>query len=224
MPGRNNRLVGYKVPRSSKYVIRIVFATVIMTLAILAILPFTQALSGDPLDKTLRSVNTWSPPPPEPPPPEPPPPPEEEEQQEAPELEEPPPMLDISMLESMLNPGSGGVMAAGLDLSSFNTEGSVQEAIIYSLRDLDRPPRLIRGSISWPAEIRRSGVKGSPRVKIQINERGIVSVIDIMDSPSPQVTEVLRQQVPDLLYESPTKDGEPVTAEYWQPIDIDFSR
>jgi len=224
MPRGSNRLVGYRIPRSNKYAIRIVFATVIMTLAILAILPFTQALSGDPLDKTLRSVNTWSPPPPEPPPPEPPPPPEEEEQQETPELDEPPPMLDISMLESMLNPGSGGVMAAGLDLSSFKAEGSVQEAIVYSLRDLDRPPRVIRGSINWPPDIRRSGVRGTVRVKIQINERGIVSVIDLEDSPSPQVTETLRQQVPNLLYESPTKDGEPVTAEYWQPIDIDFSR
>ncbi len=224
MPRGNNRLVGYRVPRSNKFVIRIVFATVLMTLAILAILPFTQALSGDPLDKTLRSVNTWSPPPPEPPPPDPPPPPEEDEPEETPELDEPPPMLDISMLESMLNPGSGGVMAAGLDLASFSTEGSIQEAIVYSLRDLDRAPRLLRGTITWSPEIRRSGISGTPRVRIRINERGIVSVEDIQDSPSQQVTDTLRQQVPKLLYESPTKDGEPVTAEYDLPIDIDFSR
>ncbi|HSH09108.1 MAG TPA: hypothetical protein VK995_01880, partial [Oceanipulchritudo sp.] len=51
------RLVGYQVPRSNRFVIRVVFATVIMTLAILAILPFTQALSGDPRDRTLRSVD-----------------------------------------------------------------------------------------------------------------------------------------------------------------------
>ena len=60
-------------------------------------------------------------------------------------------------------------------------------------------------------------------MRIQISERGIVSVIDLQDSPNQLVTDVLRQQMPKLLYEAPTKDGEPVTAEYWQPIEIDFS-
>lgn len=73
-----NRLVGYQVPRSrNTLMIRVVLATVLMTLAILAVLPFTQALSGDPRDNTIRSINTAKLPPPEPPPPEPPPPPEE---------------------------------------------------------------------------------------------------------------------------------------------------
>jgi TonB family protein len=217
------RHVGYQVPRSSRYLIRIVFATVIMTLAILAILPFTQALTGDPRDKTIRSVDVANIPPPEPPPPEPPPP-EEEEQQETPELEEPPPMLDISMLESMLNPGTGGALAAGLDLSGFKMQESVQEAIIYSLRDLDRAPRALSTPIRWPPEVMRSGVRGTVRVTIRINEKGLVSVTNVADSPSPLVTEAVRQQVPEWRYESPTKDGEPVTAEYVQPITIDFSK
>ena len=115
-------------------------------------------------------------------------------------------------------------MAAGLDLSSFNMEGSVQEAIVYSLRDLDRPPRALKAGLQWPPEVQRSGVKGLVRVRLQIDERGVVSVIDIRDTPSQQVTDTLRQQVPKWRYETPTVDGEPVVAEYWQPIEIDFSR
>ena len=144
MPNGNNRLIGYQVPRSNKYVIRIVFATVLMTLAILAILPFTQALSGDPRDKTLRSVNTANLPPPEPPPPEPPPPPEEEEQEETPELDEPPPMLDLSQLESALNPGLGGAATASFDLNAFSSAiDAGGELDIFDVIELDRVPRRI---------------------------------------------------------------------------------
>lgn len=218
------RRVGFVVPKKNTYLIRAVFGTVLMTLAILAILPFTQALSGDPRDRTFRSIDTANIPPPEPPPPEPPPPPEEEQEQEQPELDEPPPMLDISMLESMLNPGTGGVAAAGLDLSSFDAGASIQEAIVYSLGDLDRPPRALRTPLNWPADVQRSGVKGVVRIRIRINDQGLVSVSDITDSPSQMVTETLRQQIPEWRYESPTKDGEAVTAEYIQPIEIDFSR
>lgn len=115
-------------------------------------------------------------------------------------------------------------MAAGLDFSSFSMESSVAEAIVYSLRDLDRPPRALRFGLNWPPEVRTSGVRGTVRVRVRINESGLVSVTDIQNSPSPLVTETLRQQVPEWRYESPTKDGEPVTAEYWQPIEIDFSQ
>lgn len=218
------RRVGFVVRKERNFLIRVIFGTIIMTLLVLAILPFTQALSGDPRDRTFRSVDVANIPPPEPPPPEPPPPPEEEEPEEQPELDTPPPMLDISMLESMLNPGTGGVVAAGLDLNSFDAAASVQEAIVYSLQDLDRMPRAIKRSITWPPSVRQSGVKGDVRVTVRINQVGMVEVIDMEGSPSREVTETLRQQIPDWRFEPPTKDGEPVTAEYIQPLEIDFTR
>ncbi|MCD8482998.1 MAG: hypothetical protein LR015_10265 [Verrucomicrobia bacterium] len=69
------RQTGFQVPQSNRYLIRIVFGTAITTLAILAILPFTQVLSGDPRDGRRFIPIEAVLPPPEPPPPEPPPPP-----------------------------------------------------------------------------------------------------------------------------------------------------
>ncbi len=220
-----NRPVGYQLPKSNRYVIRIVLATVLMTFAILAILPFTQVLSGDPRDRTLRSIDTAQVPPPEPPPPEPPPPPEEEKELDAPEPEQAPPMFDISMLESMLNPTAGGALSAVIDFSSFMGADSLNEAIVFSLRDLDRVPRLLTGgTLNFPPEVQRSGVKGRVRVRVRIDERGRVDVRDIQDSPHPGISEVLRRELVRWIYEAPTVNGEPVTAEYWQPFEIDFSR
>ncbi|NBD39069.1 MAG: hypothetical protein GVY10_10920, partial [Verrucomicrobia bacterium] len=44
-----NRLVGYQVPKSrGTMILRVVLASMVATLAILAVLPITQAISGDP--------------------------------------------------------------------------------------------------------------------------------------------------------------------------------
>lgn len=216
MPRGNIRLVGYRVPRSSKYVIRIVFATVIMTLAILAILPFTQALSGDPVDKTLRSVNTWSPPPPEPPPPEPPPPPEEEEQEETPDIQEPPQMLDLSQLESALNPGTGGAFAGAFDLDSFAINPDVAGEMIFEIADLDRPPRMTKRVLpEYPKILQAEGVEGSVALVLIIDQTGRVTVEKVLDWKGHrdfvQPTSIALSRC---MFEPPTKDGQPVRARY----------
>lgn len=220
-----NRPVGYQLQRSNRYVFRIALGTVATTLAIFAVLPFTQALSSDPRDRVIRSIDVAKLPPPEPPPPEPPPP-EQEEEIEPPPSDEPPPMLDISMLESMLNPGTGGAALASLDLSGFSTAGSsIEEALVFSLRDLDRTPRLRSGgNLQFPPEVQRSGIVGRVRARIQISPKGTTQVMEIADSPHPMITEVLRREIVKWIYDPPTVNGEPVTAEYWQPFDIDFTK
>jgi hypothetical protein len=224
MKHANPRLVGYTMPRSNRFLIRIVLATVLMTLAILAVLPFTQALSGDPRDRTLRSVDVANLPPPEPPPPEPPPP-EEEEEEPPPPPDEVPPMLDISMLESVLNPGTGGVAMAGLNLGAITAVTSLQEAIIFSISELDRPPRLLRGGqLNYPIDVQKEGMKGRVRVQVRIGPTGSASVIEVFDSPDLRITQFLRAEIPKWVYESPLKDGEAVTAEYIQPVEFDFSQ
>ncbi len=216
MPGRNNRLVGYKVRRSNKYLIRIVFATVIMTLAILAILPFTQALSGDPLDKTLRSVNTWSPPPPEPPPPEPPPPPEEEEQEDTPDIQEPPQMLDLSQLESALNPGTGGAFAGAFDLDSFAVNPDVASEMIFEIADLDRTPRMTKRVLpQYPRQLQADGVEGKVSLILIIDQQGRVTVEKVLDwEGSREFIQPTRIALSRCEFEPPTKDGQPVRARY----------
>lgn len=217
MPSRFDRPVGYQVHKSNKYVIRIVFATVLMTLAILAILPFTQALSGDPRDKTLRSVNVANLPPPEPPPPEPPPPPEEEEEEQTPELDEPPPMLDLSQLESALNPGLGGAATAAFDLDAFSAAiDAGGELEIFDVIDLDRPPRLIKRVMpEYPVELLTRGIEGSVTLVLIIDQEGAVTVESVADWKGDRdFIRPTRIALSRCRFEPPTKDGQPVRARY----------
>lgn len=217
MPSRFDKPVGYRVPSSNRYVIRIVLATVLMTLAILAILPFTQALSGDPRDKNIRSVNVANLPPPEPPPPEPPPPPEEEEQEETPELEEPPPMLDLSQLESALNPGLGGAAIASFDLDAFSAGiNAGDELQIFDVIELDRVPRLIKRVMpEYPTELLTRQIEGSVTLVIIIDTEGAVTVESVADWEGDRAfIQPTRIALSRCRFETPTKDGQPVVARY----------
>lgn len=217
MASRSNRPVGYQVPKSNRYVIRIVIATILMTLAILAILPFTQALSGDPRDRTLRSVDVANLPPPEPPPPEPPPPEEEEEEEETPELDEPPPMLDLSQLESALNPGLGGAATAAFDLDAFSSAINTGEELqIFDVIELDRTPRLIKRVLpEYPQELQVQEVTGSVSLVIIIDQKGEVTVESVADwSGSRKFIQPTRIALSRCRFEVPTKDGKPVRARY----------
>lgn len=213
-----NKLVGYQMPQQrNTLVLRVVLATLIMTLAILAVLPFTQVLSGDPRDNTIRSVDTAKLPPPEPPPPEPPPPPEEEEQEETPDLEEPPPMLDLSQLESALNPGLGGAATAAFDLDAFSQGiDAGSEMQIFDVADLDQTPRLVHRVVpEYPQELLAEGVTGSVTLQIIIDTDGSVIVDEVLgwegDRDFVQPTRIALSQC---RYEVPKKDGEPVRAQY----------
>ena len=219
-----NRPVGYQLPKSNRYVIRIVLATVLMTLAILAILPFTQVLSGDPRDRTLRSVDTAQLPPPEPPPPEPPPPPEEEEREEAPDLSEPPPLLDLSQLEAALNPGMGGV-GPMVDLFSFQTAQELATEIqIFDISDLDRRPRRLRAvPPNFPPEMQTRGARGVIRVRILIDEQGNVSVLEVVEATDRDAVQPVRQALVQWRFEPPERGGERVRAQYIQPFEYDFT-
>lgn len=217
MPDGKDRLVGYQMPRSNRYVIRIVIATVIMTLAILAILPFTQALSGDPRDKTIRSVNVANIPPPEPPPPEPPPPPEEEEEEETPELDEPPPPMNLSQLESALNPGLGGAATASFDLDAFSAGISVtEELLIFDVIDLDRTPRMTKRVMpQYPVDLQAKGITGSVTLILIIDPNGSVTVDKVANWEGNRgFIQPTRIALTRCRFESPTKDGKPVSARY----------
>ena len=213
-----NRLVGYQVPKArSTFVLRVVLATVLATLAILAVLPITQAISGDPRDDTIRSVDTARIPPPEPPPPEPPPPPEEEEKQEQPELEEPPPMLDLSQLESALNPGLGGAATAAFDLDAFSEGMNAGSDLgIFDVMELDRTPRLVHRVVpKYPRELAAEEVTGSVTLQIIIDTDGEVTVDRVLDWEGDRgFIQPTRIALSKCRYEVPTKDGQPVRARY----------
>lgn len=217
MPDGKHRLVGYQMPRSNRYVIRIVIATILMTLAILAILPFTQALSGDPRDRTIRSVDVANLPPPEPPPPEPPPPPEEEEEEDTPELDEPPPPMNLSQLESALNPGLGGAATASFDLDAFSSGISVSdEMLIFDVIDLDRTPRMTKRVMpQYPVDLQSKGITGSVTLILIIDPSGSVTVEKVASWEGNRgFIQPTRIALTRCRFESPTKDGKPVSARY----------
>ena len=211
MPDAKNRLVGYQMPRSNRYVIRIVIATVLMTLAILAILPFTQALSGDPRDRTIRSVDIANLPPPEPPPPEPPPPPELENEAQP---------LSLSQLESSLNPGLGSALYEALSSTSFQVApDAVAEMQIFEIRDLDRQPRVLKmPPMRYPPKLQSTRTEGVVRVQIIIDETGRTSVEKIVDATNREFIPAAREWVTGLVFESPMKDGKAVRARYILPV------
>lgn len=217
MPLPHQKRAGFQVSRSNRYVIRVVLGTVIMTLAILAVLPFTQALSGDPRTKDFREVSTANIPPPEPPPPEPPPPPEEEEPEEQPELQQEQQMLDLSQLESALNPGVGGAFSGAFDLDSFGVNpDAAGDMKIFDIEDLDRRPRMTKMvKPQYPPELRAEGVEGSVTLALIIDEEGRVTVDRVLDWEGDRdFIQPTRQALSNCRFEPPTKNGETVVARY----------
>lgn len=224
MPQEGPKLVGYRVPKSNQYLIRIVLATVIMTLAILAILPFTQALSGDPRDRTIRSIDTANIPPPEPPPPEPPPPEEEEPEPDVRDLDTTPPPLSLAQLESALNPGIGEGLMGGVGLDMFGIAPDVgSEMQIFELSDLDRRPRRLAAvAPQFPPEFQIQGLAGEVRVRILIDEQGNVSVLDVISATHREAIQPVRQALARWRFEPPQRQGEAVRAAYIQPFSYNF--
>lgn len=217
-----NRLVGYQVPKArGTMILRVVLASMVATLAILAVLPITQAISGDPRDNTIRSVDTAKLPPPEPPPPEPPPPPEEEPE-EIEDLEETPPQLDLRSLEAALNPGLGDAVGnvGGFDLFEVRPNAAA-EMQIFQIGDLDRPPKRLRGvNPPYPRDMQRQKITGMVRLVLLIDEEGYVDVLEVLQTPHPGFIKPVTEAVETWQFESPRKDGKKVKARYVLPLNF----
>jgi TonB family protein len=214
------RQTGFQVPKQNRYLIRVVFGAVLMTLLVLAILPFTQALSGDPRDRGyLVSVDAILPPP-EPPPPEPPPPPEEEKKEDVQDLDTTPPPLSLSQLEASLNPGIGGAAFQAIDFDAFGVAPDITGDIrIFELSDLDSRPRRLSGNPpEYPLQLRIDGVEGVVRLLIMIDENGNVTIMEVVEASHPGFVQPARQAVTTWRFEPPTVGGERVRAKYVQPI------
>jgi len=215
------------MPQQRKMIVRIILGTVLTTLGIVLVLPFTQYLSGDPRDQLkIRSVDTALPPPPPPPPEAPPPPPEEESQPEVDDIQQPPQQLSLSQLESALNPGMGGSAIAGnFSLDSFNVSADTTKAVLFfSLKDLDsRPKRLKAIPAEAPMEVRRRGLKGVVKVEVMIDEKGHVTVGKVVEATHEEMVQPVKQAVSRWIFEPPMKDGAAVKAKYVQPYKYDYS-
>lgn len=217
---------GFQPPKSNRYLIRIWIMAGLVSAGIFAVLPFTQALSGDPRDRFRVRTVDLSPPPPPPPIEEEPPPPEEVEEEPPPEFDEPPPPLSLDQLEAALNPGIGSAIGQALNLDAFSVTGNVVEEMqIFSISDLDSRPRRLRAvAPEFPPEMQVSGATGRIRVRILIDENGEVTVMEVVEASHQEAVQPVRQALTRWRFEPPKKDGVRVRAQYIQPFDYDFSQ
>jgi len=187
-----------------------------MTLAILAVLPISRALSSDLGKREIMEISTASLPPPEPPPPEPPPP-EEEEPEEVEDMESEPPPLDLSALESMLNPGIGDVGAMA-SLGGFEIDANaMEEMMIFEIADLDRVPRRRSGAPpAYPPEMLSRRIGDTVELTIVIDEKGRVTIEKAEGRD--EFVQAVRLVASTWRFEAPKKNGKAVRARYKMTI------
>lgn len=200
-----------------------IITAAILTAGLFLLLPLTQYFQGGGNDdKEIRQVAITPPPPPidfdEPPPFEEPPP-EVEVQQ----LESPPPEISLSALNASLNVGSGaGSVAVNMD--DFDTEVNAVEQMFFSLAELDRVPKKISGRpLEYPYEMRRNGIEGFVRLEVEIDERGRLKVLDVLESTHRQFIKPAIESAESSLFEKPMKNGKAVATRFTLPIKFGFN-
>ena len=96
---------------------------------------------------------------------------------------------------------------------------TIGSKIVYKLTDLDRAPKLLRGSRPlYPASLMSSGIEGTVRLLVQIDSRGRVKVEGVISSPHKLLSEAAIIAAEKSLYESPRRDGLAVRAKFSLPV------
>ncbi len=215
---------GFRRPKNKRFGARMVIATLVTTIAVIGLLPFTQMITDGMRDiVTFRQVDI-APPPPPPPPPEPPPP-EEEEPEENLELQEQQQQLTLSELEAALNPGIGGAMAGAFNLDAFSLgPDAIADMKIFSIRELDSRPKALKQVYpKLPPEVGLNGYSGKVRLQVMIDTHGNVSIMKVLSADHQVVVQALKQALVKWKFEIPMKDGKPVRVKYIFPYKYDYS-
>jgi periplasmic protein TonB len=196
-----------------------IFAVAI-TLAIFMLLPVLQHIAKAPqADTDLRTVDVAALPPP--------PAPEIEEPPEEPEPEEEPPKLneqdaplDLAQLELALNPGFGsGVGDFAVKLNDGKGVDRKEAEAVFSLEDLDQPPRVRRQiAPEYPAELRRKKLSGTVYVIFIVNKQGRVEQAKVQKSTNPAFDAPALKAVKRWRFEPGRKNGKPVQFRMRVPI------
>ena len=219
-PANPSELPTYEAAGMRPALFRVVVYAVILTLAILFLIPFTQFITalvdGRP---EIRSVDVVPPPPPPPPeiedPPEEPPP-----EESPPELSEPPPPLDFAQLDVVLEAGVGDAMAGGLGFGGFAVQpDAIADLQLFDVKDLDEVPRpLGTYRMETPIEAKRERLSGRFRVEVEINENGVTRAIEVLEGSPSRFSPEAIAFVETIRWTPPKKNGEPVRARYVVPV------
>jgi len=93
---------------------------------------------------------------------------------------------------------------------------------VFSLDELDRPPGLRAGvPPNYPRELRRERIGGVVRLRVAVRPDGRVEVREVVDSPHPALPNAALDAAVRYRYEPPSRNGNPVEAEFIMPFVFD---
>lgn len=204
------------------HAVRVAVGSCACTGGLFLVLPLIQAIHPPPKhDLQLTSIDTGNVPPP-------PPPPEEPEQEEEEPQDEPPPELepqesqplDLSQLETLLNPGFGdGFGASDMSLALNNVvQASKEEGGLFSLGDLDQKPRVVRQTSPIMDAKMRQRAPGSVAVIFIVDESGRVVNPIVQKSSDPIFERAALAAIREWRFEPGKRGGKPVRFRYRVPI------
>jgi len=195
-----------------------------ITLALFALLPFTQLIANIGKNKTELTTVDVSLPPPPPPPPEPPPPENEQEEEPPPDMQKQQQPLSLSQMDLALNLGVGDAMQGAFSFEGFGVQpDAVSDLEIFDVKDLDRPPKRIKTVPPvYPPALKRARVTGEVKLLIIIDQSGRVKVERTLNSTAREFEQAAIRAAQECLFEPPTKGGKKVRARYSMDVPFRF--
>ena len=201
----------------------VVIAAVVLATACFLALPLLQAISATPVaDMTVTSIDTAALPPP--------PPPVEEQQKEEqkpedpkpPELTESAPPLDLTQLESVLNPGTGSGGAGSDDfaikLQAVGGSGGGGDDEMFSLADLDQKPRAVYQQQPQLSAALRKKMPATVNILFTVDESGRVENPIVQSSSDPLFEAPALAAIKQWKFEPGKRNGKPVRFRMRQPM------
>lgn len=202
----------YKASNSSWAILASISFSLVATLAIFLILPFTHIVAKPERHLELRKASAVDLPPPveEPPPP----PTEETAQEEAP----PPPTMDeapqsVPVMADLDVAVGGGGFLPGFVASGSGMETSDTTAVneVFSAADLEeRPQAAAQVPPAYPNELRRAKVEGSVTVAFVVDESGMVEDPRVEKSTHPEFEKAALDAIRKWRFRPGRKEGQPV--------------
>ncbi len=196
---------------------RSVILALLASFGLFCLLPLSEFVRPDEWVVRPAEVPAYSPPPP---------PTTEMEKEVAKKLFFSPPILETPPVKLLNEPSAAtlevgpGDFQAAFSLATFNPAptGFASE-LVFAMHELDRNPGVIkRGSLVYPAHLRRKGLEGEVKLLVQINEKGRVKVLETVSSTHPDFVEASRNAAEGSIYEPPTRNGKPVMVEFYLPV------
>ena len=134
-------------------------------------------------------------------------------------LESKPNIIQIEALSANLEVGPGDYQAE-FSLLQYNPVASgFQGDLFFNLDELDGNPNVLkRGNMRCPPHLKRRGLEGEVKLLVQIDEKGMVKVLEVASFTHPDFVEPSRKAAEGSTYEPPKRNGEAVKVQFYLPV------